>query len=156
MRVLALDPGYDRLGVAVLERVNGKETVVFSDCITSDKSKESYERLFEIGGAVKDLLAEYTPEACALETLFFSRNKTTALMVSEVRGIIMYLAQESGCEVFEYNPQSIKVATTGYGKSDKKAVTDMVHMLAEGVPKDALDDEYDAIAVGITHLATHR
>jgi len=156
MRVLALDPGYDRLGVAVLERVNGKDTVLFSDCITSNTAKEPHERLFEIGVQLKKVLEEHTPDACALETLFFSKNKTTALMVAEVRGIIMYLAQEAGCTVFEYNPQTIKVATTGYGKSDKKAVTDMVHLLAQGVPKSALDDEYDAIAVGITHLATVR
>ena len=55
--------------------------------------------------------------------------------------------------MFEFGPQEIKVAVTGYGKSDKKAVFDMVARLLPETPKDALDDEYDAIAVGITCLA---
>ena len=153
MRVLAFDPGYDRLGAAIME---DGDVVIHSTCISSDKNKSSPERLHEIGKQVSSLITEYTPDVCALETLFFSKNKTTALMVAEVRGIIMYLAQDASCEIYEYSPQEIKIATTGYGASDKKAVTDMVLRLAKNVPEAALDDEYDAIAVGITHLASHR
>jgi Holliday junction resolvasome RuvABC endonuclease subunit len=67
----------------------------------------------------------------------------------------MYIAQTAGCTVYEFGPQEIKVAVTGYGKSDKTAVIDMVRRLAKNVPDSALDDEYDAIAVGITCLAQH-
>jgi Holliday junction resolvasome RuvABC endonuclease subunit len=57
------------------------------------------------------------------------------------------------CIVHEFSPQAIKIATTGYGNSDKVAMTAMVKQLVPDVPLDALDDEYDAIAVGITCLA---
>ena len=30
MRVLAIDPGYDRIGVALMEKINGKEVLIHS------------------------------------------------------------------------------------------------------------------------------
>lgn len=156
MKVLALDPGYDRLGVAVLERVQGKEILLHSACIVTDRTAELSDRLFHIGNAVSELLSTYTPEAVAIETLFFNKNVKTAIGVAQARGIIMFLAKKAHCVVYEFGPQEIKVAVTGYGKSDKNAVIAMVKRLAHNAPKDAHDDEYDAIAVGITALAHHR
>ena len=75
--------------------------------------------------------------------------------VAQARGILIYLAQVNGCTVYEFGPQEIKIAVTGYGKSDKNAIIDMVKRLVPEAPKAALDDEYDAIAVGITCLAHH-
>ena len=154
-RVLAIDPGYDRLGVAVLERQSGKETLLHSACILTNKSEPLTERLYTLGDAVATLLTTYTPDAVAIETLFFNKNTKTAIGVAQARGIIIFLAKNAGCTVHEFGPQEIKVAVTGYGKSDKPAVIDMVKRLIVGAPQKALDDEYDAIAVGITALAHH-
>jgi len=88
-----------------------------------------------------------------VETLFFNKNVKTAIGVAQARGIILYLAKNAGCTVHDFGPQEIKIAVTGYGKSDKNAVIDMVKRLVSNVPEKALDDEYDAIAVGITTLA---
>ena len=156
MKVLALDPGYDRLGVALLERVDGKEVLIYSACVETDKKSELTDRLFVVGEAVSKLIKKHKPDAVAIETLFFNKNIKTGIGVAQVRGIIIYLAKQAGCIVYEFGPQEIKVAVTGYGKSDKNAVIDMVKRLIPNAPKTALDDEYDAIAVGITALAHHR
>ncbi len=156
MKVLGVDPGYDRLGVAVIEKENGAEVLRYSGCIETDKKSELNERLFVLGVAFQKLLREHTPDAVGIETLFFNKNVKTAIGVAQARGIIIYLAKKAGCEVFEYGPQEIKIAVTGYGKSDKNAVIDMVKRLVRGVPETGLDDEYDAIAVGITTLAHYR
>jgi len=156
MKVLAVDPGYDRLGIAVLEKNSGEEILIHSDCLQTDKSNSHTERLFYIGKIFESLLKKHKPDAVAVETLFFNKNQKTALGVSEARGIILFLATKSGCEIFEFGPQEIKVAVTGYGKSDKAAVVNMVRRLVKNAPKKALDDEYDAIAVGITCLAHHK
>lgn len=153
MRVLAFDPGYDRLGVAVLDKIDNKEVLLFSDCINTDKKSELNDRLCIIGQAVKTLIKEQKPEAVAIETLFFNKNVKTAIGVAEVRGIIIFLAKDAGLEVFEYSPQQIKVAVTGYGAGDKTAVYTMIKRLVKNIPDGALDDEYDAIATGITFLA---
>lgn len=156
MRVLAIDPGYDRLGVAVLEKKDNREVLLFSSCITTQKNENHPDRLATLGNAVTELLERYTPNAVAIETLFFNKNQKTAIGVAEARGILLFLAKQHTCDIYEYGPQEIKVAVTGYGKSDKNAVISMVKRLVQNAPEKALDDEYDAIAVGITCLATTR
>lgn len=156
MKVLAVDPGYDRLGVAVIEKQNGKESLIYSACIETDKQRALGVRIHDAGRVFADLLHEHQPDAVGIETLFFNKNQKTAIGVAQVRGVILYLAQEAGAQIFEFGPQEIKIATTGYGKSDKKAVIEMVKRLVQNTPESALDDEYDAIAVGVTTLAHFR
>ena len=156
MKVLGIDPGYDRLGVAVIEKQDGKEVLLYSDCIQTDKEAPLHDRLLQLGNSLQQLLDEHSPDVVGVETLFFNKNVKTAIGVAQARGIIIYLAKKAGCEVFDFGPQEIKIAVTGYGKSDKNAVIDMVKRLVANVPEKALDDEYDAIAVGVTALAHYR
>lgn len=153
MRVISVDPGYDRLGIAVLQYDAGKEKLLYSGCIQTDKSQPLLARLQNLGQQFSVLLETYHPDTLGIETLFFNTNQKTALGVAQARGIIIYLAQAANCTVYEFGPQEVKVAVTGYGKSDKHAVIDMVMRLLPEAPSKALDDEYDAIAVGITCLA---
>ena len=155
MKVLAIDPGYDRLGVAIMEYREGREFICYSDCILTDKTSPLVDRLVTVGDAITRILQEHQPDTVAIETLFFNKNITTAIGVAQARGIILYLAKTAGCTVYEFGPQEIKVAVTGYGSSDKRAVYEMVNRLVANVPDKALDDEYDAIAVGVTCLAQY-
>lgn len=155
MKVLAIDPGYDRLGVAVMEYQDGREYIVYSDCVLTEKNAPLPDRLFTVGEAIKKIIATYEPDTVGIETLFFNKNIKTAIGVAQARGIIIYLAKVAGCTVYEFGPQEIKVAVTGYGNSDKAAVFAMVTRLVPNAPKNVLDDEYDAIAVGITCLAQY-
>lgn len=156
MRVVGVDPGYDRLGVAVVEYDGqGKEQIIYSSCILTDKKQELNERLFVLGEKFAAVLREHRPDTLAIETLFFNQNQKTAIGVAAARGVLIYLASKAGCVVHEFGPQEVKVALTGYGKSDKHAVTEMIGRLISNAPERALDDEYDAIAVAVTCLATH-
>ena len=156
MKVLALDPGYDRLGVAVLEREGSKEKLIHSACILTNKKEVLEDRLKHIGNEIEGLMGQHTPDAVALEKLFFNQNVNTAIGVAQVRGIIIYLAKKADCAIYEFGPQEVKIAVTGYGKSDKQAVMQMVQRLIPNAPLKGHDDEYDAIAIGITALAHHR
>ncbi len=155
MRVIAVDPGYDRLGVAVVEYVDSKEHLVFSGCIETNSEQTLNERLRFLGDRFQELLHTHSPDTLGIETIFFNNNQKTGIGVAQARGIILYLAQINNCVVYEFGPQEIKVAVTGYGKSDKAGVIDMVKRLVPSSPSKAHDDEYDAIAVGITCLAHH-
>jgi crossover junction endodeoxyribonuclease RuvC len=155
MRVIAIDPGYDRLGVAVMESVGGVEVLLHSCCIETNREDPLPDRLLVVGNEFVRLVADYRPDAMGIETLFFNKNVKTAIGVAQARGTLLYLAKKAGCAVYEFGPQEIKSAVTGYGKSDKKAVIDMIMRLVKNAPTKALDDEYDAIAVGITTLATY-
>ncbi len=155
MRVIAIDPGYDRLGVAVMENTGGVESLIYSACIESSRQDSLSDRLVTVGEEFARLLALYKPDALGIETLFFNKNIKTAIGVAQARGVLLYLAKQAGCDVYEFGPQEIKSAVTGYGKSDKQGVIDMIMRLVKDAPKKALDDEYDAIAIGVTCLATH-
>lgn len=153
MRILSIDPGYDRIGVAVMEKNDGKDVCIFSTCIQTDRTLNHADRIFFVGNAIRVLIVEHMPTHFAIEKLFFNKNQKTAMAVAEARGAMMYLAHEYSLAIHEYGPQEIKVAMTGYGKSDKNAVQDMIMRLVLNAPIKAIDDEYDAIAVGVTCLA---
>lgn len=156
MRVLAIDPGYGRCGVAILEHQGGKEALVFSDCIETSAHDEFPERLAAVADACARLMEQYQPDAVALEKLFFQKNQKTAMRVAEVRGALIETAARCNIFVREYAPGQVKSAVCGFGNADKKAVAMMVRSLMK-VSKDIRhDDEYDAIAIGITHLAHSR
>jgi crossover junction endodeoxyribonuclease RuvC len=156
MRVLAVDPGYDRAGVAIIEKRDGKEFLLFSKCLVTDKKLDLNQRIFSLGVELEDIIETHDPDTLAIETLFFNKNIKTGIGVAEARGVIIFLAKKHNCQVYEFGPQEIKVAITGYGSSDKAAVIDMVKRLVINAPDKALDDEYDAIAVGVTCLAHYR
>lgn len=155
MKILAIDPGYQRLGLAVLEKLpKQKETLLYSACVQTLKTLAREKRLFAVSAAVAGVIKKYKPEAMAIETLFLHTNHKTAMSVAEARGAILSEAARCGLRVFEYTPLQIKIAVTGYGRSDKKQVTEMIKKLIALPEKKRLDDEYDAIAVGLTHLAS--
>ena len=154
--MLGIDPGYDRLGVAVVEIKNGKETVLHSCCIETNKKDSLPQRLHAAGIALEQIITVHKPTGIGIETLFFNKNVKTAMGVAQARGMILYLALKANCIIYELSPQAVKIAITGYGNSDKKAVIDMVKRLVADAPEKVLDDEYDAIAVAVTALAHHR
>ena len=153
MKVLGIDPGFDRLGVAVVQRIDGRDTVTFSTCLASARGTPLPDRLCSLGEQLTAILEREQPTHLAIETLFFNKNVKTALDVAQARGLILYLGRHHDCAVHEYSPQAVKLALTGYGSSDKTAVITMTKRLVRGAPTEALDDEYDAIAVGVTCLA---
>jgi crossover junction endodeoxyribonuclease RuvC len=156
MRILAIDPGYERLGIAVLEKCSPgeKESLIYSDCFKTSPILPHHERLALIGDEIGRIIGDYHPDALGIETLFFTKNHKTALFVSEARGVILYKAAARSLMVYEYNPQQIKNAVTGYGKADKEHIISMLPKLITIQKEIKHDDEYDAIAVGITCLSS--
>lgn len=167
-RVLAVDPGYERLGIAVLEKTEaGKSAsaegfgetrgqLVYSECFRTSPKTDHSKRLATIGQKIAEVILKYKPTECAIENLFLQSNQKTAMAVSEAKGVILSEVAKAGISVFEYTPPQVKVATTGYGRSDKRQVTGMIKRLVVIDKKIKFDDEYDAIAVGVTHFASRR
>lgn len=161
MKIIAVDPGYDRVGIAILERdyapgSRSGEIWVHSETFTTEKTDDINERLHQVGERVEQLCMEYTVEYIAIETLFFTNNQKTAMAVAQARGIIIYAAQKCGAKVMEFTPLQIKSAVAGNGRADKRAVFDMVKRLIAIPTGKRLDDEYDAIACGLTFFAHYR
>ena len=153
MRILGIDPGYERLGIAVLEKKGGKEHVLFSACFKTSPKLEFPERLNLISEEIGGMVKKYKPEVLAIETLFLNTNQKTAMRVAEVRGVALNEAVKRNLKVFEASPPQIKVAIAGYGRADKQQIKKMVKMLVNIEVGRESDDELDAIAIALTALA---
>ncbi|MFA6353991.1 MAG: crossover junction endodeoxyribonuclease RuvC [Candidatus Paceibacterota bacterium] len=155
IRILGIDPGYERLGIAVLEKNKGekKEKVLFSECFKTSAKLNFSERLFLIGEEVKKVISKYKPEVLSIETLFLNTNQKTVMQVAEARGVVIYEAVSTGLKVFEASPPQIKIATTGYGRANKEQITKMVKILVDIEKSKTSDDELDAIAIALTAFA---
>ncbi|MFA6077146.1 MAG: crossover junction endodeoxyribonuclease RuvC [Candidatus Paceibacterota bacterium] len=163
MRILGIDPGFERLGVAILEKTKqgnkpfdsafGRERVIFSECFKTSAKLEFPERLRLIGEEVRRIIKEYKPEILAIETLFLNTNQKTVMRVAEARGVVVYEGALAGLRIFEASPPQIKMATTGYGKADKEQVIKMVKILVDIEENKKSDDELDAIAIALTAFA---
>ena len=149
MIILGIDPGFDKMGCAVLNKTNSKDELVYSTCIITNR-KDSYERrLLFIGEKLKKIISRHKPEIVAVEKIFFTTNQKTALKVAEARGIVLYLAALNNTPVIELTPLEIKMALTGYGRADKKQVKKMVQVILKDHREIETDDEIDAMAATI-------
>lgn len=157
MKVLGIDPGYERLGIAVLERdLNKKEILIYSDCFKTSGDLSFTQRLRLIINHIESVIEKFKPNVLAIESLFFNKNKKTVMRVSEVRGVIIGASLSKKLEIFEFTPLQVKIAVTGYGRSEKKQVIRMVSSLIKINKKVQSDDEFDAIAVALTFLASEK
>lgn len=156
VRIIGIDPGFDRLGICILDKYENNEELVHSECITTSKKERFEVRLAEIGEQLTKILKKYKPNELAIETIFFTTNQKTVIPVAEARGICIYLSHIHDVTIHEYSPPQIKVAVTGYGKATKEDIASMVpKILGKQVKSGLLDDEIDAIAIALTHSA-HR
>lgn len=164
MKVLGIDPGFGRCGVAVVEKSGGpstsletrKEVLLYSGCIETDAKDDFPSRLAQVARECARLIKTFVPDCVALEKLYFSTNQRTAMQVAEVRGALIQVASEAGLVVAEYTPAQVKSAVASSGRADKKQVAAMLHLLMKIDKKIRHDDEYDAIAIAVTHLARSR
>lgn len=153
--VLAIDPGFDRLGLCVLEQKNNQNYIIFSECFKTNPKDVFFDRLLKIANHLEEIIKKHKPTDMAIETLFINKNQKTAMKVSETRGVILYIGIKNNLKIKEYSPLQIKSSITGSGASDKTSVQKMLFLLLPELKKTVkkIDDEYDAIACGLTHFA---
>jgi len=151
MPFLGIDPGFDRVGWAILEPHPKKARIVASGCMLTDKTESLIKRYAHIDTELSHIIHTHQPTECGIEKLFYEKNAKTAMQVSEARGVILSCLFRNSVEVYDYTPLQIKSSVTGNGKATKQEVAKMVQLLTtcEKLPK--LDDEVDAIAAALCH-----
>jgi len=153
MIILGIDPGYDRLGLAIIEKETSRDNLLFSGCSTSSKKNCLGDRLLAIADDLEQVIKKWRPEVAVIEKLYFSNNQKTALAVAEARGLVSYLCAKNNIPIIEYTPAEIKATITGYGNANKKQIGETVPYLIKIDKKIKYDDEYDAIAIALTYSA---
>lgn len=155
MRILGIDPGIAIVGFGFIDKIGSKLTPVQYGSIQTEAHTPDEERLLHVYEGMLQLIDRYKPDAVAFEKLFFNRNVTTAMSVSQARGVLILASVQRGLPLAEYTPMQVKQAIVGYGKAEKKQVQEMVRMFLKlsAVPKP--DDVADALAVAVCHAHSY-
>jgi crossover junction endodeoxyribonuclease RuvC len=157
MLVLGIDPGTATTGYGLVrETSSGDLEAVAYGMISTPKNTLPELRLLEIYNQITGLVSLHRPDTAAVEKLFFQRNVTTAMAVSQARGVVLLVLAQSGLSVAEYTPMEIKQAIAGYGGAEKNQVQQMVKAILnlKDIPRP--DDAADALAVAICHSHAYR
>lgn len=151
-RVLGVDPGVARMGLAVVGLRERTPVVMWAGVLRTPAGLDESSRLLRLAQAIRETLEVHRPTAVALERVMWGQNKTSALTVAKVTGVVMLVAAEAGLAVEEYVPLEVKNAITGLGNADKEQVRRAlarVHGIRD-VPDQP--DAADAVAVAVAHL----
>jgi crossover junction endodeoxyribonuclease RuvC len=157
VRILGIDPGTGILGFGIIDvDRTGKLKLVDGGVIKTPPNQADSIRLLTIYTELSEIIALHNPEIMSVEKLFFAQNVTTAMTVSQARGVVLLCGEQKGMTLFEYTPLQIKQALTGYGRADKKQIQEMVRTILglKEIPKP--DDCADALACAICHSMTAR
>lgn len=150
MRILGIDPGSRITGYGLIDKQGNRLLHVDNGAISTRSDAELADRLQIIYGDLQRVIAEYAPDAVAIERIFVAKNAQSALKLGHARGAAMLAGVNAGLPVAEYGAVEVKNAVVGYGRADKQQVQQMVRMLLK-LPEIAQEDASDALAVAICH-----
>ncbi|POM23221.1 Crossover junction endodeoxyribonuclease RuvC [Actinomadura rubteroloni] len=153
MRVMGVDPGLTRCGVGVVEGAPGRPLrLVHVSVVRTSPDDDVAHRLLGVEQGLEAVLAEFAPDAVAVERVFAQHNVSTVMGTAQAAGVAMLAAARRGLPVALHTPSEAKAAVTGNGRADKAQVTSMVTRLLrlDAPPRPA--DAADALALAICHV----
>ena len=151
MIILGIDPGTATTGFGIIKAEKNKLSFIDCGCILTPCHQSDSKRLKDIHKQLSVLIKKYRPDVLAIETLFFCKNQKTIITVSQSKGVLLLTAELEKLPIFEYTPLQVKMATTGYGKAEKKQVQKIVQVIL-GLDKiPSPDDAADALSIAIAH-----
>jgi crossover junction endodeoxyribonuclease RuvC len=155
-KVLGVDPGMHETGWAVLDGEPSSPRLVASGCIRTKPGVPLPERLKSIHAELAVVLADHAPESCAMEEMFFTTIATTVRATLQARGVALLAVAQSGREVHEYNPKSVKLALTGSGRAEKAQMQTVVQKALGLAEVLRPNDVADAAAIALCHMRAGR
>jgi crossover junction endodeoxyribonuclease RuvC len=141
------------MGYGVVSQDGDRMRALDYGAVATDPGLPLCERLCEIYSAVARKIEEHEPDVIAVERLFFGRNRTTAEMVFQARGVVLLAASLAGMVPYEPKPSEVKLAVCGNGAAEKPQVQGMVRCMLGLDETPRPDDAADALAIAITGLS---
>ena len=150
MIILGIDPGSRITGYGIISKQGNRLVHVDNGAIFTQSAKDFPQRLEQIFTGLSAIIAQYQPEAVAVENVFLAKNAQSALKLGQARGAAIVAAVNVGLSVFEYTALQVKQAVVGTGRAEKGQVQQMIKALLN-LPEVAQEDASDALAVAICH-----
>ena len=91
MRLLGLDPGIRITGWGVIDVEGNRLAHVDDGVIRLDVTATLANRLVQLYGGLSEVIAEFHPEAAAVEEAFVNRNPASTLKLGLARGVVFYI-----------------------------------------------------------------
>lgn len=155
MRILGIDPGSRATGYGLIEQQGHHLSHLDNGVIITHSSSPLAVRLEQIYSRLETLIAQFNPDAVAVEQVFVARNPASALKLGHARGVALLAGVKAGLPVAEYSALQVKSAVVGYGRAAKNQVQQMTRTLLN-LPEIAQEDAADALAVAICHAHSHQ
>lgn len=149
MKIIGIDPGFGRVGYGLTQKNKNSYKYICSGIISTNPNQNIYDRLNEIEKDLQEIIKQHKPTYAVVEKLYFNQNTTTAMQVSEARGVICNLLNKNGVQIQEITPLQIKSSLTGNGRANKKQVEQMVKLRLNIENIVAIDDAIDALAASL-------
>ncbi len=150
--ILGIDPGSIYCGYGLVRKTKNNECLyVSSGRIGMTSGAPLARRLAELFEGLSEVVTEFSPQACAVEKIFFAKSVRSALSLGHARGIALLAGAMGGLPVYEYSALEVKKAVTGYGRAGKSQVQEMVKRLLD-LSFSPSTDGADALALALCHL----
>lgn len=150
--VLGIDPGLNRTGYAVLERTPRGPVLREGGVISSTPALTLAERVLEIGSGLREVIAEFHPDAMAIEQIFSTpKHPKTAILMAHARGAILFAAADAQLTIMHYSARQIKKLLTGSGAASKEQVQLAVQRELRMAKLLEPNDVADATGVALCH-----
>jgi crossover junction endodeoxyribonuclease RuvC len=150
MRVLGIDPGSRITGYGIIDKEGNRLVHVDNGAIFTDSQRDFPLRLQRIYRGLTEVIERFSPDAMAVENIFFATNVQSALKLGQARGAAIVAGVNAGLPVFEYTALQVKQAVVGHGRADKQQVQKMLKALLN-LPEVAQEDASDALATAVCH-----
>jgi len=150
MIIMGIDPGSRITGYGIISKEGNRLIHVDNGAIFTQSAEDFPQRLQQIFAGLSEVIAQYRPEAVAVESVFLAKNAQSALKLGQARGAAIVAAVCVGLPVFEYTALQVKQAVVGSGRAEKVQVQQMIKVLLH-LPEIAQEDASDALAVAVCH-----
>ncbi len=150
MTILGIDTSLRSSGYGVLVTEGSRMRSLEAGRIRNAPKLPLSECLRTIHARVAELIAQYSPDVVAIESVIYGKNAGTMLVLGEARGAVITAAADAGLSIYEYEPRRVKMAVCGNGLAEKEQVQRMVKTLL-GLQELPQNDAADALAIAITH-----
>ena len=150
MIILGIDPGSRITGYGLISKEGNRLIHIDNGAIFTQSAKDFPQRLEQIFTGLSAIIAQYQPDAVAVENIFLAKNAQSALKLGQARGAAIVAAVNVGLSVFEYTALQVKQAVVGSGRAEKVQVQQMIKALLN-LPEVAQEDASDALAVAVCH-----
>lgn len=153
MRVLGVDPGLTRCGLAIVDELPGRKVSLKTVMVfRTDAKSELSQRLLELDEALAKVIKEFKPDSVAVEQVFSQHNLKSVMGTAQAAGLAILNAAKANCEVSTYTPTQVKASVTGSGKADKRQMGRMIQKICNLSSPLSPPDASDAVALAVCHL----